>query len=29
MRLQRELHTDAVALPAFVRAYRALWSRAN
>lgn len=28
-RLQRELHTDAVGLPAFVRAYRALWQRAN
>ena len=29
MRLQRELQTDAVALPAFVRTYRTLWSRAS
>ncbi|MBA4136082.1 MAG: hypothetical protein C0518_02055 [Opitutus sp.] len=29
MRLQRELHSDAVALPAFVRAYREIWRRAN
>lgn len=28
-RLQRELHTDAVALPAFVQAYREIWRRAN
>lgn len=26
-RLQRELHTDAVALPAFVSAYQRLWAR--
>jgi len=29
MRLQRELQTDAVALPAFVRDYATLWSRAS
>lgn len=28
-RLQRELQTDAVGLPAFVAAYRKIWSRAN
>lgn len=28
-RLQRELHTDAVGLPAFVRAYGEIWERAN